>query len=147
MLANSKHIVPVFLIQVHNGLLTSAKGECQLMANKLHDFLHTEDVKQRLLSWRVDDAPDIEAEDFEVTKFKGDTIITTRIMTMIKEWEEENNVVKEASNRFTEMFKRECQIISKDYIDLNVVIEGLSNEDLPSAFGTYVHLKFLCASM
>ncbi|XP_045157887.1 dual serine/threonine and tyrosine protein kinase-like [Mercenaria mercenaria] len=121
--------------RVKDGLLNTAKAECQQMVNKLHEYLQSGDVKERLLSWREDDAPDIEAEDFEVTKFKADGIIVGRILKMLKDWEEENKLVKVASERLTKMFKEECQIISKDYTDVNVVVEGMVDEDLPLALG------------
>ncbi|XP_060590684.1 uncharacterized protein LOC132745735 isoform X2 [Ruditapes philippinarum] len=121
--------------RVKDGLINTARSECQMMVNKLHTYLQSDDVKNRLLSWREEDAPDIEADDFEVAKFKADGVIVERILKFLKDWEEENKLVKLASERLTKMFKEECQIISKDYTDVNVVVEGFIDEDLPIALG------------
>lgn len=124
------------IIQVKDGLLNAAKAECQFMVDKLLNYLQSDEVKDRLLSWREEDIPDIDADDFEATKFKGDTIIISRTVNLLKEWEEKNNLVKQASERLTKIFKKECQIISKDYSDVNVVIEGFQDEDLSMALGS-----------
>ena len=125
-------------------LLNNARSECQIMVEKLHAYLQSDDVKNRLLSWQEVDAPDIEADDFEVTKFKADGIIAERIMKLLKDWEEDNQLVKMASERLTRIFKEECQIISKDYTDVNVVIEGHVDEPLPQALGllTLIYIFF-----
>jgi hypothetical protein len=126
---------------VKDGLINTARSECQMMVNKLHTYLQSDDVKNRILSWREEDAPDIEADDFEVAKFRADGVIVERILKLLRDWEEENKLVKLASERLTKMFKEECQIISKNYTDVNVVVEGFIDEDLPLALGLFAYIS------
>ena len=67
------------VFQVRASLTRKAERSCKEVAAKLYMYLKTDDVKARLLTWREDEAPSIEAGDFDVTKFNAEKQIMIKI--------------------------------------------------------------------
>lgn len=104
--------------------MEEAQHECNEMANHLYNFLQDENVREELRQWKNSEAPDIPADDFEVTKFEADELIMNKIKAKIRGWEESNGLIKKASDNLTELFKTECQILGQEAEEINLIIEG-----------------------
>lgn len=87
-------------------------------------FLKDKEVRERLRTWREHEAPDIKVEDLEVTKFEADELIMAKIKSEITNWEKQHGHVKKASEKLTELFKEECDILGRDADEVQLILQG-----------------------
>jgi len=117
--------------QVQEKLLETAKRECDEMAVQLFHYIKDKKngVEDDLKKWCNDEAPDIQADDFEVTKFEADELIMDKIKEKIRAWEQNHGKIKAASDNLTREFKNECQMLEQEAGEVTLMIEGDPIED------------------
>lgn len=111
-------------LKVKEMLLENAESECIHMVEKLVKFFVDEKVRKRLRTWREEDAPDVTADDFELTKFLAKKRIKDKIMIEIRNWESQDGCLKNALERFQKLFVKKCLILNKEESDIQLILQG-----------------------
>lgn len=119
----------MFALQLEKELLEEATSECTSIAEQLYEYLEDERVRERLQTWREEDAPDIIAGDYETTKNAAKELITNRLETEIWHWEKETRCVKKALERFTLLVTKESQYLHMQKDEIELRLKGGSSTD------------------
>ncbi|XP_052776478.1 dual serine/threonine and tyrosine protein kinase-like isoform X1 [Mya arenaria] len=110
--------------KVKDSLMKRAREACEDMSRLLHGHLNTPEVQDQLKHWTDLEAPSLEADDFEATRFKGDNAIMERIRGKIRDWGHETGHVRHALEDLTRRFREKCRLLSEETKKLEVIIEG-----------------------
>lgn len=105
-------------------LLEAATSECTCIAVKLFEYLEDERVRERLRTWRKEDAPDIVDDDFERTRIEANKLIRDKIDTEIWHWEKETGYVKKALEQFTNLITNRRQILYSQDDEIKSILRG-----------------------
>lgn len=105
-------------------LYEEAENECFNMSEEISSYFAKDEVQDRLCEWKENETPDIQADDFEVTKFEADELIMGKIKNEVRRWESGCGYVKQMCDRLTNLFKQECQLLERDAREVSLIIVG-----------------------
>ncbi|KAK3584084.1 hypothetical protein CHS0354_024192 [Potamilus streckersoni] len=109
--------------EVQKKLHSEAQERCKKLGEKLFQHINEEDVKNRLFTWDVTDAPTLGSFDMEVVRYRAELKIIDRFQTILNEWEESNNNMKTLSDSLTRRFCEECLVLDEECQQINLMME------------------------
>ncbi|KAL3880446.1 hypothetical protein ACJMK2_032683 [Sinanodonta woodiana] len=109
--------------EVRKKLHLEAEERCKELAENLFRYINEEDVKNRLFTWDVTDAPTLGSFDLEVLRYRAELKIMDRFQAILNEWEESNNNMKALSDSLTRRFCEECSVLYEECEKINLMME------------------------
>ncbi|KAK3584085.1 hypothetical protein CHS0354_024193 [Potamilus streckersoni] len=109
--------------EVRKKLHSEAQERCKELADNLFQHINEEDVRNRLFTWDVTDAPTLGSFDMEVLRYKAELKIMDRFQAILNEWEERNNNMKTLSDSLTRRFCEECNVLDEECQQINLMME------------------------
>ncbi|KAL3880447.1 hypothetical protein ACJMK2_032684 [Sinanodonta woodiana] len=109
--------------EVQNKLHLEAEKRCKELAENLFRYINEEDVKNRLFTWDVTDAPTLGSFDLEVLRYRAELKIMDRFQAILNEWEERNDNMKTISDSLTRRFCEECSVLDQECEQINLMMK------------------------
>lgn len=105
-------------------MVKEAESNCSQMATDLFTFLEDKNVLEGFKTWQEEDAPDVIADDYEMTKAKASEMIVERIETEIRNWETQQDYVNKIYAHLTELLNEECFALDAKEDETKLILLG-----------------------
>jgi len=113
--------------ELHNYLKDRVRGAVQ----KLSEYLKSDDVRNRFISWTLDEVPTAESS-WEVTKTNITKALNNRLREIIEHWEEDNQVFSDARQSLLQHFQQKYNFVERQLRNLQGAVTD-DDVDVPQS--------------
>lgn len=115
------------------------------IVDKLWRHVQDENVKESILSWEDHDIPDIQFDDFTLTKYMAEKNIQSRMDDVLTNWERQNHFMENATDSLRSIFISEFKLLTTESGNIKAIIEDSDEREIEeeeSTKGTLMFVKF-----
>ncbi|XP_060601485.1 RGS domain-containing serine/threonine-protein kinase A-like [Ruditapes philippinarum] len=115
--------------QIRQQLIDIARKECHTVTQQLYCHLKKDNVISYLDTWTEEESPDVTDNDLDVTRFEAKDMILKKLLNVIQTWENDTRIVERATQQLTDLFNKECLVISQKCKEVSEILKGGSLSD------------------
>ncbi|XP_056008217.1 uncharacterized protein LOC125665478 isoform X3 [Ostrea edulis] len=101
---------------------SAAELKCKHIAKNLTEHLISQETKNRMFRWHIDELPN--DNDLDLIRYKAKQMILDKINCEVARWCQENDIAETSSQLF-DLFMQECKLIKGSYTEIDLIIQGI----------------------